>query len=309
MPAPDHILFVFVDGIGLGPATEDANPFARLRLPGFERLAGGAPLTDRAAPIREADHAFFGIDATLEVEGLPQSGTGQAALFTGLNAPRLAGQHYGPYPPTATYDAIASANIFRQIATQTGIGIGEQAFANAYPPPFFTHAETRNRWTVTTRCCREAGVRIRTMDDLRAGEALAADLTNRGLRDKLGIDVDPVTEETAADRLARLARRHRFTLFEYYLTDKAGHSQDVDTAAGVLASFDRFLGTLLETFDPRDTLFVLTSDHGNLEDLSTRSHTRNPVPFAALGAGAAQLHEVRDLTEVVPALLRLWQPA
>ena len=52
------------------------------------------------------------------------------------------------------------------------------------------------------------------------------------------------------------------------------------------------------------TLVLLTSDHGNLEDLTTRSHTRNPIPLMAWGRGAARfLDRVDDLTGVTPAIL------
>ncbi len=300
---PSHILFLFVDGIGLGPADAATNPFAAHTFPGLEALAGGQPLTSLADVIRESDRVFHGIDATLGVEGLPQSGTGQATLFTGQNAARIAGKHYGPYPPIAAHATITEANLFRQIATQRAFSTDRLAFANAYPPPFFTYAEARNRWTVTTRCCRDAGVRIRTMDDLRAGAALSAELTNRGLVEKLGVDCPIISEEEAARRLVDLTRQHVFTLFEYYLTDKAGHTQDPVRAEEVLRSLDRFVGTLLETADLGRTLLILTSDHGNLEDLATRGHTRHPVPFAALGAGAAAMASVRSLMDVVPALL------
>jgi 2,3-bisphosphoglycerate-independent phosphoglycerate mutase len=300
---PSHILFLFVDGIGLGPANGTSNPFAKRTYPGLEALAGGQPLTAEAEAICKTDQVFHGIDATLGVEGLPQSGTGQATLFTGYNAAQLAGQHYGPYPPISTHAIIAESNLFRQLATRYALSTELLVFANAYPPPFFAYSEMRNRWTVTTRCCRDAGVRIRTMEDLRAGEALSAELTNRGLVEKLGIDCPIVSEEDAARRLADLAHGHAFTLFEYYLTDKAGHTQDPARAEDVLSSLDRFVGTLLETLDLARTLLIVTSDHGNLEDLGTRGHTRHSVPFAALGAGAADMASVRSLIDVAPALV------
>jgi 2,3-bisphosphoglycerate-independent phosphoglycerate mutase len=56
---------------------------------------------------------------------------------------------------------------------------------------------------------------------------------------------------------------------------------------------------------------LLTSDHGNLEDLSTRRHTANPVPALLIGAPAyrnafATLLKGRDqdLTIVAPAILQ-----
>ncbi|MCA1481694.1 hypothetical protein, partial [Bradyrhizobium sp. NBAIM08] len=74
MIAP-HVLFVFLDGVGLGPAPPETgeNPFATLHFPAFERLAGGQPWTQAARPVRTPGHTFVPIDATLGVAGLPQS--------------------------------------------------------------------------------------------------------------------------------------------------------------------------------------------------------------------------------------------
>lgn len=69
------VLFVFLDGVGLGPASGE-NPFATLSLPAFERLAGGQRWTDTTEPIRDETRVFVPIDATLGMPGLPQSGTG-----------------------------------------------------------------------------------------------------------------------------------------------------------------------------------------------------------------------------------------
>ena len=70
-----RILFVFLDGIGLGPAGPE-NPLSNDAGAAFRRLAGGAPwvrgLPKRAAPNR----VVRPLDATLGMDGLPQSGTG-----------------------------------------------------------------------------------------------------------------------------------------------------------------------------------------------------------------------------------------
>ncbi len=52
---------------------------------------------------------------------------------------------------------------------------------------------------------------------------------------------------------------------------------------------------------------VITSDHGNLEDLSVRTHTRNPVPLAVSGPGACAFGDVVDLTGVVDAVIRTFK--
>lgn len=296
-----RVLFVFIDGVGLG-APAPYNPFAAGAFPAFEALADGQPWTSQAQPIDQRRHVFRPIDANLDVEGLPQSGTGQATLFTGANCAQAAGRHFGPFPHSKTKPIIADKNIFTRIKGLVPEEPEPTAFANAYPPRFFSYAKRRDRWTVTTRCCMDAGVPVRSLEELRCGKALAADLTSRGWQE-LGLDITPISEEEAAARLQALTQRHRFTLFEYFLTDKAGHSRDADRAATVLRALDRFLGRLRREIDD-ETLLVVTSDHGNLEDLSTKSHTRNPVPLVAYGHGAHHFRGVQSIIDVTPAVLR-----
>ena len=294
-----HVTFVFLDGVGLGPAGPE-NPLATLRLPAFERLAGGQRWTTEAGALAEPDHVFHPLDATLGLDGLPQSGTGQASLFTGVNCAARAGRHWGPYPHSTSKPVIAAKNLFVRLHEAGRRG----AFVNAYPDRFFRFAEARNRWTVTTLCCVEAGVPLRREADLRVGDALTADLTGAAWPEHLGLDTPVITEAEAGRRLARLSRETDLTLFEYFLTDKAGHSRDPARAAAVLRALDAFLAALLDALGP-DQLLVVTSDHGNIEDLATKSHTRHPVPLAALGPGAGALAGAASLTDVTPALVEL----
>lgn len=298
-----HILFLFIDGIGLGEDRADVNPFAWLDLPAFRRLANGGPWVRGTPDINRPTHVFRGIDATLDVEGLPQSGTGQASLLTGANCARIAGRHYGPYPHSQTRPVLAEKNLFRRIERLDPERGRPAAFANAYPDRFFEYVRRTDRWTVTTRCCLDSSVRIRTEDDLRAGRALPADITGSRWPSDVTDGMMPGTETNAARRLLRIASDYRLTLFEYYLTDKAGHSRNMERAERVLTSYDALLQALLEEMDPRETLLVITSDHGNLEDLSTKTHTRNPVPLLAYGTGADALASVRRIDEVTPALV------
>ncbi len=297
--APPTVTFVFLDGVGLGPSGP-SNPLSTLDLPAFVHLAGGQRWTADAAPITRRRHIVRAIDATLGLEGLPQSGTGQATLFTGVNCAARAGRHFGPYPHSTSKPVIAEQNLFVQLHANGRRG----AFANAYPDRFFQFAEQRNRWTVTTLCCVEAGITLRREADVRAGNALTADLTGAAWPAHLGLDIPVITEDEAGRRLARLSRDADLTLFEYYLTDKAGHSRDAARAATVLHALDAFFAGLLDTLS-EDGLLVVTSDHGNIEDLATKSHTRHPVPLVALGQGAEALADVASLADVTPALVAL----
>ena len=305
--APPRVLFVFLDGVGLGPSISVYNPLAQEAWPALERLAGGQRWTDAAAPLDEDDHVFRPLDATLGVDGLPQSGTGQATLFTGVNCARTAGRHFGPFPHSKTRPILARDNVFSQIQRLDRFRAQPSetqpsAFANAYPPRFFDYVTRRDRWTVTTRCCVEAGVPVRSLDALKEGRALAADLTGAGWR-TLGEAVPVITEAEAGRRLVRLSRNHAFTLFEFFLTDKAGHSKKARRAVRTLGAVDTFLHRVRADLDPAETLLLVTSDHGNIEDLSTKSHTRHPVPLIAYGRGARHFRRVEDLAGVVPALL------
>jgi len=52
-------------------------------------------------------------------------------------------------------------------------------------------------------------------------------------------------------------------------------------------------------------LFILTSDHGNIEDMSVHSHTTNPVPLVAFGPEADAFKAgVNSLTDVTPRIMR-----
>jgi bisphosphoglycerate-independent phosphoglycerate mutase (AlkP superfamily) len=104
--------------------------------------------------------------------------------------------------------------------------------------------------------------------------------------------------------LAAIVAAHRFTLYEYFITDRVGHAQDMEGAFRVLASLARFVRAVLARVDLADTTVMLTSDHGNIEDLSIRNHTRNFVPTLIWGAGREAAHRcVRTLTDITPAII------
>ncbi len=296
-----NVLLIFLDGVGIGSDDPEVNPLARFELPTITSLIPLKPTGDSVTSSTH-DRVFAAIDANLDVDGLPQSGTGQASLFTGINCAQLAGRHFGPYPHSATRETLADKNVFRQTIDVFPEEHAPATFVNAYPPPFFTYGRERNRWTVTTRACLDTGIQIRNLDDLAAGNALAADITGRRLADA-GFTVEPITEDDAAGNLVRLARSHRLTLFEFFLTDKVGHSQSLADAGEVLRSLDRFLESVLEEAARAPVTLLITSDHGNLEDLTVRTHTRNPVPFVAVGPDAQRFRHVTSILDVTPAII------
>ncbi|HET7322574.1 MAG TPA: hypothetical protein VFI96_08785, partial [Longimicrobiaceae bacterium] len=120
--APSRLLLLFLDGVGLGEDDPGVNPFARAELPTLGALLGGD------------EGMMIAADARLGVPGLPQSGTGQTALLTGVNAAERMGRHFGPWVPTALREMLAAQNLLSRAAA-AGRRV---AFANAYPEGFLS---------------------------------------------------------------------------------------------------------------------------------------------------------------------------
>ena len=91
-----------------------------------------------------------------------------------------------------------------------------------------------------------------------------------------GFDVPLRTPDEAADVFWRAAEGMDFTLFEHFLADEAGHARDMALAESALATFDDFTRAVVRR-RPADARVLVCSDHGNVEDLRMRNHTRAPV--------------------------------
>lgn len=304
--AAPRIAFVFVDGLGLGEATPN-NPLSTLELSAFRRLAGGQPWVADSQPVREPHLTFAPLDATLGVEGLPQSGTGQVALFAGVNAAHILGRHYGPVPPTDARDDLAAESLFARLRRQ-GASAEDLAFVNPFPEAFFAKRKRRPRWTATPLMARQAGVRLRRGTDLLTDRAVAPDLTRAGWNARFMPKARPITETEAGQHFATLAQAHHLTLLEMFATDKAGHAQNAEAAARILIGLDRFLAALLESLAPDLDLLLLSSDHGNVEDLTVKTHTRNPVPLIAWGHRADAFAEATSVLDVAPLVENVCAP-
>jgi 2,3-bisphosphoglycerate-independent phosphoglycerate mutase len=298
-----RFLFLFLDGVGLGEDDPEKNPFFRAKMPVLEALLDGKKLTASTAPYKNGRAALHAIDASLGVPGLPQSATGQASLITGKNIPAILGYHYGPKPNPPVAGLLQQDTLFHKLQ-EKGI---TTAYLNAFPPRYFESIQSGQRlYSAIPLAATNSGLNLRDVHDLAGGRALSADFTGQGWRDHLGFSSTPLlTSDEAGGRLSQLASRFQFTFFEYWLSDFAGHRQDMDEACQLLANFDQVLGGLLEAWEAKDTLILVTSDHGNLEDLSTRRHTSNPVPALLIGKPEAyesftgSLTSIADITPAV----------
>ncbi len=287
------VLLFFVDGLGIG--TRGAhNP--------LDGLADAAPLAvfqdEEPEPI--FDGRLVRTDPRLGVEGRPQSASGQTTILTGVNAPAALGYHKQGFPNEALREIITRHSVFLQLKQA---GVGPNTFANAYTPLFF---DARPRWvSATTVAVEAAGMRFRDLDDLQNNRAVFQDYTNNMLIER-GFPTAPRTPEEAAEILAQLASEHRFTLYEYFITDKTGHAQDAEAARLVLTGLARFVRSLLSRLDLARTTVILTSDHGNIEDLSLRNHTLNDVPTLVWGEHRDRVAaRVRSLADITPSIVEI----
>ena len=301
-----RILLLFMDGIGLGADDPVCNPFAACEMPALETLLGNQKFVLKTAPFKGDEATLLAVDPTLGLPGTPQSASGQAALLTGRNVPQEIGEHYGPKPNPPIQQILREGNIFSTV-TQLG---GKAALLNAYPPQYFEAIERGHRlYSAIPLAMTAAGLPLMTAEDLQAGRALSVDFTGEGWAARPEFPPVPIySPSDAGIKLAQLAARYDLAWFDFWPSDYAGHRQDMSSAIDLLETFDVVLSGLLQAREGEHDLVVLTSDHGNMEDLSQRGHTRNPVPALLIGS-----EDIRDrfavglenLTHFVPAIRRM----
>jgi hypothetical protein len=285
------VLLFFIDGLGIGSrgpfnpldGLDDAEPLAVFRDEKLTTIHNGIVIPT---------------DACLGVEGRPQSASGQTTILTGVNVPQTLGYHKQGFPNAAMLEIIREHSIFLQL---TRAGVGPITFANTYTQKFF---DERPRWvSATTAAVEAAGLGFRTVADLKVGRAVYQDFTNAMLIER-GEDVSPRTADEAATVLARIVSENRFTLYEYFITDKVGHAQDMQAAKSVLKNLARLIRGVLKQIDLSTTSVILTSDHGNIEDLSSRNHTLNAVPTIVWGEHRLFIAErIQTLADITPAIV------
>ena len=277
------VLFLFIDGVGLRGAAAD-NPVNPEVCPTLCRL-----VEKHSKPI----------DACLGVEGLPQSATGQATMFTGVNCASAMGRHCEGFPGPALRAIIEKSNLFLQLEKRGR----KVAFADAYLVDSADELASRRFKSVTTVMALTVPKVVLTADDLMEDRALMQDLTRETIQDRYP-DVAIIPPQRAAEHLFAIAQKNDFTLYEFFQTDVAGHSLDYARACAVLRMYDRFLATLARFTEAAGMTLVITSDHGNVECMAERGHTRNPVPFIAFGPREERIRAaVSSLKDVTPAIL------
>lgn len=305
------MIFIFLDGVGMGKA-DGTNPFYTTRARFLPFYEDGIGLPD-GTPVKS-------IDAALGVEGMPQSATGQTTLFTGQNAPSLIGEHKGSYPNKIMRKLILEHNVLKKL---TRLGL-KARYINAYPKhsELFSAPHIRmddegglhftekfpelfkRRISVTSTMLLANHTVPFDEKDVLAKRSLFQDYSNNYLVER-GLHLPEYSPETAGEIIFKVSREFDFILYEYFQTDIFAHRHSFADSGELIKKLDRLLETLISFLDKeRDTL-LLTSDHGNLEDYSTRAHTLNPVPLVVWGKGSGELRTaIAGIGDVTPAILK-----
>ena len=282
-------LMVFVDGLGLGEKDPATNPIYSGACPTLQRL-----LSEHAVPL----------DACMGIAGLPQSATGQASLLTGCNGAAVMGRHVEGLPGPQLKSLVQKKNLFTRLVDRGY----KTTFANAYFTTDVEEVKQRRHQSVTTVATLAAFGAVRDTAMLLENKAVYQDLTREFIVPR-GFTGPMVSPRESGEHLLEIAAEHDFTLFEYFQTDLIAHKGERSDVERVLLQLDEFLDVVVRFPEEPGRLLLLTSDHGNIEDQSTRLHTKNPVPLVALGEGSERLkQEVKSLTDVVPSLMSLYPP-
>jgi len=279
-----RVALLFIDGVGIGRRDAAVNPLARgeLLLSQFDDGSGTAlPHGGQLAAL----------DATFGVEGRPQSATNQTALYTGEPAPRLIGRHKLGYPNAELTELISRRSIVKRLR-EHGVSA---SFVNAFPAIYFELMGKVRHWkpSASTLAFRAGDVPLRQFPD-----GLPADIDGSRAR-RRGFEVPELSAHEAAKVFWSCSAD--FTLFEHFAADEAAHERDAAAVEHALGTFDAFARAVIET-RPADVQVLVTSDHGNAEDLSTRSHTLARVPLLAFGG--PPLPALGDVADVGRYVLR-----
>jgi 2,3-bisphosphoglycerate-independent phosphoglycerate mutase len=285
------ILFIFIDGFGLGEDDAFKNPICAANTPAFDKLF--------------AEGLVMATDPTLGVPGLPQSATGQTAIFTGVNAPEAVGRHVNAQPTKPLRDIIEHDNLFKELARKGFRAANANVYRQEYLERMNDPSDKRYKPSVTSVMTMSAGLEFLRVEDYNSGKGIYHDITGKIIVES-GYDSHVITPEEAASRYYNIARKHDFTLFEYFMTDLVGHKMDMKLAIETIETLDSFIGEVLTQMKPEEDVLFITSDHGNIEDITVKTHTMNLVPTIIYGnLPQREKIAVKSLIDIKPAVMYL----
>ena len=300
-----HILVLFLDGIGLGADDPATNPFAVADMPTSLRLTDGKRWLRGIGRQIEDGVVFVPTDPMpWGCRASPKRHKGKRAILTGINVPQLIGRHYGPKPNLQTRKLISQHSYFKSLVDR-----GKSAsLLTAYPPGLLQDfARGKTLRSSIQQAAFETGQAHFGVDDVLERRALTAEWTTGSWRRYLNIkDLPDYSAREAGRLLANLSRQVDFAFHSHWMTDRIGHRGPFDRGVTLLETFDDVLAGILDEWDLAEGLVVVISDHGNMEDLSTRRHTLNDVPTLIIGERASEFAQgYQALTDFVHACDRI----
>lgn len=284
------IIFIFIDGLGLGDKNPESNPI----------YAAGAKTLIKLLE----DPATIPTDTSMGVKGLPQSATGQTAIFTGVNAAAVLGRHMNGQPTITLKNIINENNLFMELMNRGLKVTNANIYRQEYLDKMMDPKERRYRPSVTSVMTLSAGIRFRDVEDYKLGMGVYHDITGKIVNEYYATEV--ITPGEAAQRIYDISRNYDFTLFEHFMTDIIGHTMDMEKAKDEIRMLDTFISKLYELYDPQKDIIIITSDHGNIEDITVKTHTMNKIPTIISGNVPAGFKpSIDSLPDIMPAVLCL----
>lgn len=299
-----HILMLFLDGIGLGDDDPPVNPFAIAHMPTLLALTNGQRWLRQTGHQKNDRAIFIPTDPRMGIPGRPQSASGQAAILTGLNVPQLIGEHYGPKPNPEIRRLLAEDNFFKRV-NRSG---KKSALLDAYPPSL--HHDFERGKTLRSsiqQAAHEAGQNLFGIDELKSRQALTPEWTGNAWHKYLKLTETPIyTPYEAGKLLVEISRGYDFAFHSHWMTDLVGHRGPLERGVELLELFDGVMAGVLDVWDDNEGLIIMTSDHGNMEEIGNRNHTENDVPTLIIGQAKSIFADgLRDLTDYVPRMAQL----
>lgn len=295
-------IYFFIDGIAFGENNPDRNPFTRYANSVLSPLGGELKEYPRS------DHVFYTrTDASLGIPGEPQSATGQTSLWTGINGPKVMGFHMTAMPGVTLSRVIHEYSIIKVFRDH-----GKSAmFLNAYSREYLEKLALNPRFiSASTHTQLASGIPPLTLEDMEKDQALYMDITNMVLQRLSPQNKErfPVEDPRSQGRkLVRMSRNYDLALFEYFLSDKAGHEQNWEMSKYIINVLEEFILGIMDEMDQDNELLVVTSDHGNMEDLGVKTHTGHEVPTISYGKHADLFAEkVKKLTDIPPVFYEVF---
>ncbi|MDH5717183.1 MAG: metalloenzyme [Spirochaetia bacterium] len=293
---PSTVIYIFLDGIGIGTSNKEINPLARYKTYFLSVLGGKSSFSPPGNLITT--------DAHMGVKGIPQSATGQTALFTGINAAKVMKRHINGFPTFSLRPYLKKHSILKKFIENNYKG----TLINSYSSKYLTKIKMprgERFMSATTMIQKGSGLPFFTIEDYLEGKCLYMDITNWFLKQQ-GLNINLVKPKTAGRKLVSLSKNYNLIIYEYFFTDKAGHDGSFVDAKKIISHLEGFFEGIWEEIDTENSLIIITSDHGNFEDFSYLNHTENPVATIFYGKGSEYLQKIKYIYDIPRLILKMF---